>query len=239
MNTPENKKGDRSRDEVLAGEYVLGVLPAEERRAVEQRLATDKAFRLMVDRWESNLGGFNDGFGPELTPSPKVYQRIERELFEIGAPAGPVSVWNSVVFWRGMTLVSLAAALILLVSGSTGFWLPDDPGPVRLASLSAANGDMALVAYYDTASGTLQLTPAASGATNDKSLELWMIDGNKAPQSLGIVPLRRDGIIVVPRDYRERITKGVTLAVSLEPFGGSKTGKPTGPVLMTGKANSI
>ncbi len=35
MTTPENKRSDRSRDEVLAGEYVLGVLSLPDRLRVE------------------------------------------------------------------------------------------------------------------------------------------------------------------------------------------------------------
>jgi anti-sigma-K factor RskA len=34
---------------------------------------------------------------------------------------------------------------------------------------------------------------------------------------------------------RGRLKDGVTLAVSIEPFGGSPTGKPTGPVVAAGK----
>ncbi len=45
MTTPENKRSDRSRDEVLAGEYVLGVLSLPDRLRVEYRLRDDKAFR--------------------------------------------------------------------------------------------------------------------------------------------------------------------------------------------------
>ncbi|MFN6985615.1 MAG: anti-sigma factor, partial [Rhizobium oryzihabitans] len=37
MTTGEHSDGMHSRDEVLAGEYVLGVLPIEKRREVERR----------------------------------------------------------------------------------------------------------------------------------------------------------------------------------------------------------
>ncbi len=116
MNTPENKRSERSRDEVLAGEYVLGVLPAKARQEVELRLANDKTFASMVDRWESNLAEFNDGFGPELVPSPKVLADIERELFAFDQVRARPSLWNSVTLWRGLTLISLAAALLFLVT---------------------------------------------------------------------------------------------------------------------------
>ncbi len=52
---------------------------------------------------------------------------------------------------------------------------------------------------------------------------------------LGVFQDQGDGSIVIPPDMRGRLKDGVTLAVSLEPFGGSPTGKPTGPVVASGK----
>ena len=41
--------------EALAGEYVLGTLDADERRAAEARLAADPSFRTAVAGWERRL----------------------------------------------------------------------------------------------------------------------------------------------------------------------------------------
>ena len=41
----------------LAGEYVLGVLSAVERRDFERRLAQEPALRTEVEYWERRLGG--------------------------------------------------------------------------------------------------------------------------------------------------------------------------------------
>jgi hypothetical protein len=43
--------------DALAGEYVLGVLSADEVRAVEQRMATDAMFRGRIDYWQRRLHG--------------------------------------------------------------------------------------------------------------------------------------------------------------------------------------
>ena len=40
---------------VLAGEYVLGTLPAAERQAVQQRLPGDRALQQAVAEWEARL----------------------------------------------------------------------------------------------------------------------------------------------------------------------------------------
>ncbi len=53
-------------------------------------------------------------------------------------------------------------------------------------------------------------------------------------KSLGIFQPDEDGELVIPADLRGGIADGTTLAVSLEPFGGSTTGAPTGPVVASG-----
>jgi anti-sigma-K factor RskA len=44
-----------------------------------------------------------------------------------------------------------------------------------------------------------------------------------------------DAKLTVPSAQAGRLKPGATLAVSVEPVGGSPTGQPTGPVILTGK----
>ena len=52
-----------SRDDIdiAAGEYVLGTMDAEQRRAFEARLQREPALRERVARWEAILAGLEDG----------------------------------------------------------------------------------------------------------------------------------------------------------------------------------
>ena len=70
MTTQDPESGDSRRDQVIAGEYVLGVLSADDRRKVEARLVLDRAFAAMVKHWESNLSTFDESYEP-LPPSPQ------------------------------------------------------------------------------------------------------------------------------------------------------------------------
>jgi anti-sigma-K factor RskA len=45
--------------------------------------------------------------------------------------------------------------------------------------------------------------------------------------------------MLVPADMRGRIGEGSTLAVTLEPFGGSPTGQATGPIVASGSARRL
>lgn len=234
MTTPENKRSDRSRDEVLAGEYVLGVLPLPDRLRVEHRLRDDKAFQAIVARWQENLATFNNEYAAEAPPS-WLYAAVETKLFPKPADERPGAlIWSSLNFWRGLTLVTLSAAVFFAASAEGLFRKPAPSAPA-VATLGSGTSSISLVTLFDRQSGRLKVTPVAAGAEKSKSLELWLIEGDDAPVPLGVLPDTGDGSIVIPPDMRGRLKNGLTLAVSLEPFGGSPTGKPTGPVVASGK----
>ena len=65
--------------------------------------------------------------------------------------------------------------------------------------------------------------------------ELWALPQSGPPQALGVIP--RGDLVRVPlaNPADETLSNIPTLAVSVEPPGGSPTGKPTGPVLYSGR----
>lgn len=220
-----------SDDNALAGEYVLGVLPLDERRAVEQRIASEPAFAELVSSWQSELATLDYAYAPEAPPRG-VKARIDARLFaEAAKPAG---LWGSLVFWRGLALASVAVVAAIgaynldLVGGST-------PGtaPALVAELGAPGSAVGLVAALDPTSGALQITPAAFSPDDGKALELWLVPGEGAPISLGLVP-EDGGRLVLDRSLSDQLSAGALIAVSLEPAGGSPTGVATGPVVLSG-----
>ena len=76
MTTQKPESGDSRRDEVIAGEYVLGVLSAEDRRKVEARMATDGDFAAMVLRWRNNLASLDSAY--ETIAPPRALPAVER-----------------------------------------------------------------------------------------------------------------------------------------------------------------
>ena len=242
--TPLDKDGrDPRRDEVIAGEYVLGVLSAEDRRKVEARLASDRQFAAMVSRWEENLSTFNDDYETIAAPQ-RVYAAVERRIFETpprdamlsGTVAG--GFWNSLAFWRSVAFASIAVAAGLAVAG-IDFLQPGETRKALVAELAGEANSINLLAAYDPQAGTLSLTPVAAKAEQERSLEVWLVEGDAAPVSLGVLPQTGEGSVVVPENLRSRLSAGAVLAVSLEPLGGSPTGKATGPVVASGTARSF
>ncbi|OJF90477.1 anti-sigma factor [Pararhizobium antarcticum] len=241
--TPQKpESGDFRRDEVIAGEYVLGVLSVDDRRRVEARMVLDRSFAAMVGRWQDNLSSFEDEVEP-IAPPTRVLSTIERRLFAEavqGTPAGAASggFWNSLALWRGLTL---AAVIGMAGLGTINSALLSDPkiASPLVAELSGdGSASMNLFAQYDGENGTLRVTPVAARQTEEKSLELWLIVGDTPPQSLGVLPQTGNGEIVIAPELRAKIGEGTTLAVSVEPFGGSPTGSATGPVIAAGKARN-
>jgi anti-sigma-K factor RskA len=68
--------------------------------------------------------------------------------------------------------------------------------------------------------------------------QLWLIPEGGQPIALGI--LAGDGVqaMELPQALVRAIDAKASLALSLEPEGGSPTGLPTGPVLASGKINA-
>jgi len=234
MTSPDQSKGGRSRDEVLAGEYVLGVLSYQDRRVVEERMRRDRQFAAIVSRWEVNLSSFNDEYGT-ADPNRETFRQIEARLFADAesAPRLSYGLWNSAAFWRSLTFASLAVTLGVIAFASG--LVPQPPAsPPLVANLSGQNTQVNLAASYEIQSGRLRIVPVAAGKPEEKSLELWLVPGSGTPRSLGVFQPGMNGELIIPTDMRRQISDGATLAVSLEPFGGSLTHQPSGPIIASG-----
>ena len=66
-----------------------------------------------------------------------------------------------------------------------------------------------------------------------------MIAGDGVPHSLGLLRISGSSSLAVNPGNRARLAPGATLAVSLEPIGGSPTGLPTGPVVAKGALSRV
>ncbi|NTF44116.1 anti-sigma factor domain-containing protein [Rhizobium rhizogenes] len=227
---------DRSRDEILAGEYVIGVLSVAGRQDVERRIVSDRGFARLVERWQQDLAAFNDDY-QEATPSAAVFGKIEQRLF--GAPTqNRVGLLDTVKFWRWVSIGMSLVALVAVIYGS-GVLQPGRRSVAFVAELSAPKSAVNLLASFDASTGRVRLVPIATGQPQEKSMQLWLVPGSGNPQSLGVFQPDGKGELLIPADMRGTVSDGATLAVSLEPFGGSTTGLPTGPVIASGIAHRL
>lgn len=73
-------------DIVLAAEYALGTLEAEERAQAEAMMAVDGEFRMLVEFWEARLGVLNQMVG-SIEPHVEVWERIRAAVRELAPQA--------------------------------------------------------------------------------------------------------------------------------------------------------
>jgi anti-sigma-K factor RskA len=220
-------------EDVAAAELALGLLEGEERGAALRRVLAEPGFAAQVEWWRSRLAVLFD-LWPERAAPPHLAARIEASLD--GTPAfAPTSRFA----WPALAAVTgaIAASLLLFVMVRPQPTVPvAQPVPVAHASsvLVAMLGDAKspVAAVYDPANGALRVA-AGPGVPDARVAQLWVIGGDGVPHSLGLLSGRPTTLAPKGVD-RGRITPGATLAISVEPLGGSPTGLPTGPVVATG-----
>jgi anti-sigma-K factor RskA len=222
---------------LVAAEYVLGVLGAAERREVERRLPRDQALARAVAFWEERLGGLADGVKP-VAPPAATWSRIEAALAAPPQPAAKAGLWQNLEFWRALTFgwATLAAASL---AGMVYLGLVPTARAPLIATLGGSGGQPNFVATVSGNGASLTVVPAALLTNDPRAMELWLIVPNDRPRSLGLIEAGREVRINLPPDLAGRVASEATLAVSLEPPGGSPTGAPTGPVIASGKLTSL
>jgi anti-sigma-K factor RskA len=221
--------GDPGDGDVLAAEYVLGVLGAAERLSVEQRLAQEPGLASEVAFWEERLSGLADAVEP-VPPPLDAWSRIESAVAaETGASTAPArpSLWQSLAFWRGLTLASATLSAASLAALAYVVLVPPARTPL-MATLGGSQRQPNFVASVTAQGNSLVIVPAALLTNDPRSYELWLIPaGDTRPRSLGLIQPGQPVTLDVPADLAGRVTPDATLAVSREPPGGSPTGQPT------------
>jgi anti-sigma-K factor RskA len=231
-----------------AAEYALGVTTADQRREAERRIASDPAFAGLVSAWDERFAPLIDAI-PEKTPPRVVWMRIAAQLGLAPAQAsGRPGVWSNIQIWRAATAVfgvAAAAAVVVLLAYPKTVVMPAQPqAPVQDASLTSVGllkgeeGPASFVVTLDRANRRLTIAPVTGASPSDKSFEMWILPKGQNPISLGVM----DGKDVVTIDTDKLIGPDgsrATLAVSVEPLGGSPTGLPTGPVVASGQLQPI
>ena len=245
MTLAQDNGQERGGDDLVAAEYVLGVLPADERRQASARIDGEPGFARMVDQWEVHFAPLAAAY-PEIEAPASVKPAIDRRLFTATATAtspapsaqGSAGLWASLAFWRGLATAAVAA-LALYVAVPYINPPVELPQERRVASLAADGSDVKYMVMYDASTGEVGLSHVAGERGAGQDFELWMIEGGNPPVSLGVIPAGATIHMPIKQDMRGKLAAGAVLAVSLEPTGGSPTGQPTGPVVAAGDLRDI
>lgn len=221
--------------EVLAAEYVLGTLPEDERPRFEERLRRDRALREAVRHWRETLIPLDQTTTAEV-PHPRVWREIEAATrpssVRAAASTELLMLRRKLVWWRTAAVGFAAlAAGFAAVAHLAPIGAPTAGGRY-LAVLDADGQEPALIAALDTETGTIRIRALSAEAPAGHSLELWHVAEGHAPQSLGVL-----NTAMGEQEIRTGASGAVegTIAVSVEPAGGSPSGSPTGPIVYSGR----
>lgn len=233
-------------DILIAGEFALGLLDAKEHAEAEARFAADPVFAAEVMAWEERLRPLLAQDNAQ--PAPDMFDRIAARLpanddhaGDQDRFAGTTAQGGNVRWWQAISGAAIAASLVMAVmlfNAPQPAPIPGPAAPVLVAALSGKAGPQAMTARYDPMAGELLITPVAVD-TKERDTELWVINADGKPQSLGVVSQERSSRIVLNAALRGRMIAGATLAVTEEPLGGSPTGQPTGAIILSGAIQTL
>ncbi|MEW9570619.1 anti-sigma factor [Rhodanobacter sp. Si-c] len=236
MNTPT----DHDRDDLRYAEYVLGVLDAEARAAVEREVRDDPQAAAAVALWQRHLLPLSEDI-PAVAPADYVWARLQSELGltrDIPTPAPTRRrLWDNLPLWRwlGIGASVLAAACLVML-----FTAPR-PAPTAISagymvsSIQQDNGVAGWTATMDIQHARMVVVPATPAAiASNRSPELWLIPPGGKPMALGVIARDKPTTVRLRPDLLANLSAKALLAVSVEPLGGSPTGQPTGPVVAKG-----
>ena len=223
--------------EIEAGEYVLGLMEGAESAAFENRLRTDPELRAVLIAVKERFHEL-DLTAPAAAPPEALWTRIEQRLDVPTSNVVPLRPrtheltaegWG---FWRGV-----AAAALVAVAGLGAFWMTYAPAQPKfvVVLLDAQAQPGAIVETY--ASDRVRVVPLARfDIPQGKVLQVWTLpDPATGPVSLGLLEGARTTMLTglnLPSPQPEQLYE-----ITLEPAGGSPTGRPTGPVLYKGLAS--
>jgi anti-sigma-K factor RskA len=227
---------DRQDIDVLASEYVLGTLDADERAAFASRRMREPAVDAAIVNWERRLGPLA-GMVPPVQPPTELLAKIERRVTEGASKLDADVVAYDALRRRLKRTRVFAGAVSALAASVMVFavareWTRAVAPQNFVAVFQKDDASPAFLLSVDLSSRTLSVRRVAADVPAGKTYQLWIAAEQlgAGPQSLGLVEDQTTSVSRAIAGIDPAIVRNALFGVSLEPAGGSPTGKPTGPV---------
>ena len=114
MDSKGHSQGPQEHDDIVAAEFVLGVLSKDEHAACARRAENEEAFRRKVDQWSRDLAPIADEITP-ITPPDRVRAQLIERLFKDQKPPSRkgflAGIWGHAGLWRVLAVVAILAAV--------------------------------------------------------------------------------------------------------------------------------
>ncbi len=227
--------------DLLAGEYVLGTLEPSMRAIVALRRPDDAALDAAIVAWERRLAPLNT-LTASVQPPAGLYEKIEQRLKKlpkarraplIASTANVIKLERRVDLWQKVAAVTSAmAAALLLANGLGPLSAPAvAPADTYVAVFQKDDKQPAFLMTIDLKSRAVTVRPVTADRQAGKTYQLWIKHDTLGPNPISLAVL--DDIAAPTKatlqNYERTLLQKATFGISLEPAGGSPTGKPTGP----------
>lgn len=229
---------DQDDKDLDAAERALGTEPRIRESAEERRARR---------AWDDRLAPLALA-APPAEPPADMFQRIERGLDGEAETAKTVQLaerrarrWRAAAIAMGGIAACLLVAVVTVVStfplveGQIATPAAPRESYVALVTPEGGGGPAMIVEvrFTDffgegTQTGIVTVQPLRVDAPQDRVLELWRIPPGQAPQSVGLVDPDEVTLLNVAAE------PGDIMAITVEPPGGSPTGAPSGPPILSG-----
>ena len=235
---------DPSDIDELAAEYVLGTLDAGERAMVAARRQREPVLDAAIIAWQRRLAPLDD-FAPAVEPPSGIFGAIEQKIAARGSRASGmlagdagstiITLQRRLRRWRISAIAAGAAAASLVVAFAARELLRPETAQNYVAVFQKDDASPAFVMTVDLTARTLSIRRVAAPVPAGKTYQLWIASDKlgPGPHSLGLIEDQNAGLQKAIAKLDPTIVQSALFGVSLEPAGGSPTGKPTGPVFHT------
>ncbi|MCZ0963810.1 anti-sigma factor [Paracoccus benzoatiresistens] len=217
-----------------ADAFVLGLLDERTEAELEASLADDDAWAAAVARARDRLLPL-DMTAAELPGATRLWEGIAPRLgqVETSEKAAPVSANDARPPGRWVP-AGMAAAIGLLAGVVLGgSWFEPDPVVIAVL-LDEAGNPTAIVEDYGASDARIRFV-AGVDVPDDRQMQVWTLPSvDLGPVSLGVLTGAGGADLDPPR--LPTPTEGQLYEITLEPLGGSPTGRPTGAILAKGLA---
>lgn len=224
---------------VLAGSYVAGLMDASETQDFEQRLANDPALRDAVNSAREQFLELDVTAAP-VAPSANLWSRVEAgidaqpQIVDLAShrqnrmsPARPAA--NG--FWRGFA----AASVVAMLAGASiyaSLW----PSPPRLVVVLLDDNARPVSIVETYAGQKIRVVPLGRlDVPPGRTLQVWTLpDPATGPVSIGLLSSSSATVLEGPALPNPKLEQ--LYEITIEPAGGSPSGRPTGPIVGKGFA---
>jgi len=225
---------DPREPDTMAAEYVLGLLEGDAKGEAERRLASDAGFAREVERWRTRFAEFDDATEPGEAGNA-LWQRIETAVTAAPPPTARRWTWSRLWGDIGVLRAATIGASLAVVMLAVGLGVAIRQARLQPALIAVlVDGDRTGAVVHAFADGRVVLLPLASmNVPSGRALQVWTLPSReRGPVSVGLMDRARTlelQLSDLPRPGPDQLFE-----ITLEPAGGSPTGRPTGPILFKG-----